>query len=198
MPRLNFVKKARKDIYAHGKLITKIHQRGKNAGKEYITRDRSQPEDDKDTLIIKKGESYYWWQFAFSSKRISKTRPPQSALTQSEYYGWLWDLQDGYTSPDYTDESAFELLQNDIDELIDQLNEQMEELQDKLDSMPEQLQESSDAGMMLQERIDSLENAVNELECISLDYNEDDDAEEIERQFNEYSEEVGNILGGIE
>lgn len=35
MTQATFVKKAQKNIYAQGKLVTKIHKTGKNAGEKY-------------------------------------------------------------------------------------------------------------------------------------------------------------------
>jgi hypothetical protein len=58
MPRVHFVKKARK---AHGN-------------------------------GVEKGDSYYWWEFRYGGKRVSKTYPKRSQLTQSrksEVYGEL-------------------------------------------------------------------------------------------------------------
>lgn len=57
---------------------------------------------------------------------------------------------------------------------------QVEELrnttQESLDNMPENLQNSSTAEL-LQERIDSVENALSEIESIDLDYEEKEDEE---------------------
>ena len=50
-----------------------------------------------------------------------------------------------------------------------------DETQDKLDNMPEQLQEA-DTGQLLQERIEALENAINEFGCLDdLEYEEPDE-----------------------
>ena len=47
---------------------------------------------------IKAGDSYYWWKFMVGGrggpKHYSKERPRLSQLTQSEYLGTLYDLQD--------------------------------------------------------------------------------------------------------
>ena len=49
----------------------------------------------KDNPVAKKGEPYYWWQFAFGTKQYSKTQPARSQLTQSSFLSQLYELQDG-------------------------------------------------------------------------------------------------------
>jgi len=39
----------------------------------------------KDNSVVKKGESYYWWKFAYGSKQYSKEAPSRSQLTQSGF-----------------------------------------------------------------------------------------------------------------
>ena len=55
MAKPTFIKSARKDIYTRGKLVELIHQKGKHAGQKYMKRDRTQPEDENDTIFIHKG-----------------------------------------------------------------------------------------------------------------------------------------------
>lgn len=57
---------------------------------------------------------------------------------------------------------------NSAEDISSELESIRDELQDKLDNMPEQLQES-DSGMLLQERIESLESAIDELENIDIE-----------------------------
>lgn len=68
---------------------------------------------------------------------------------------------------------------------------QKEELEEKYDNIPEQLQDA-DAGCILQERIEGLEDAYNELENLicELDDAENDDATEI---YNEIIEVINSI-----
>ena len=134
MPRLNYVKKARKD-----------------------------------NPVAKKGESYYWWKFRNGGKRYSKERPPRSALTQSAYFGRLWDLQDGWRNDDEQRE-----IEDIVSDIVSVLDEMRDECQESLDNMPDSLQYSP-TGELLQERIDSLENGVSELE--GIDPIDDDDYE---------------------
>lgn len=70
-----------------------------------------------------------------------------------------------------------------IDDIKDVLETQKDQAEDSLSNMPDQLQESSEAGMMLQERIEQLESAISDLEDIDYDTcitdAEEDAAEEI-------------------
>ena len=52
--------------------------------------------------------------------------------------------------------------------IADELSNIRDETQDSLDNMPEGLQEG-DTGQLLQERIDNLESAISDLECIDYD-----------------------------
>lgn len=124
MPRLHFVKKARKDNPA-----------------------------------VKAGESYYWWKFRYAGKRYSKERPRRSQLTQSAYLGTVYDLEDALVA--FGDAADTEGLVLDLDNLRD-------ECENSLDNMPQILQETSESGMLLQERIDALEDGIQLLQDLEL------------------------------
>lgn len=119
---------------------------------------------------IKKGEPYYWWQFAFGPKRFSKTQPTRSQLTQSSFLKSLYDLQDriGKLSAETTEElDAFlEEIRGDIEGMKD-------EVEGSLENMPEHLRESSSSGQLLQERMEGLESWISDLDQITIDYEED-------------------------
>lgn len=81
-----------------------------------------------------------------------------------------------------------ESLKSDLEELRD-------ELQDRLDNMPESLQDS-DTGNTLQERIDSLDEAISELESVDAEFDEEEDGKE---EFEErVKSEIESALGSIE
>lgn len=105
----------------------------------------------------------------------------RSELTTSEYYSWLYDFQDNIN---------IETLE-DAQEALEEIEAQKEELEEKYDNIPEQLQDA-DAGCILQERIEGLEDAYNELENLicELDDAENDDATEI---YNEIIEVINSI-----
>ena len=118
----------------------------------------------KDNKCVKQGESYYWWKFRFGGKRMSKTRPRPSQLTQSAYFGTLYGLTE-YIE-DFNVEPGEEGI---IEELRDEVTSQLEELRDTTqesrDNMPEALQDAP-TGELLQERVDGLESAISEIEGI--------------------------------
>lgn len=129
---------------------------------------------------IKKGESYYWWKFRFGGKRVSKTPPKRSQLTQSAFWGTVFDLQDSAAlSP------CFDDLEAEISNLTGELQSLHDECEQSLENIPEQLREAS-AGSMLQERIECLEEVISELESIDVSFDEPDiDTDETEEAFNE-------------
>ena len=152
--------------------------------------------------VINKGDNYYKIIARFSSPKIrcSNCKPERSELTTSDYLSWLWDLQDHLEERyDFREEGA-------KDELYSEIEEMQSDLQDRFDNIPEQLQ-YADAGQTLQDRIDSLDSAMSDLD--SLDYPcredyEDEDLtdeeidEEYENALEEYETEIAEIVGGIE
>lgn len=177
MARANYVKSAQKDIYQFGKKVEYVSQKGKRSGQTLSKIDRTVPRDGKDLVYIAKGESYYWWQFKNSiSKNISKSRPRNSQLTQSNYLSTLYGIQE--SMEDFSASEASE-----VAEFIDDIKGQLEELKDtteeSLNNMPEGLQQGS-TGELLQERIDALDSAISELEEIDTDYEEPEEDDIIE------------------
>lgn len=154
MPRVHFVKKARKDVA---------------------------------NSDIKAGESYYWWKFRYGRKRVSRTPPKQSQLTQSEFLGTIYDIEEQVQA--LTEESEFE---SEIDSIKDQLETLKSETEEKLSNMPDQLQEG-DVGQMLQERIDELDSMISEYDSIDLEVDEERIKEEVmdgeEKEEDETKEE---------
>lgn len=118
---------------------------------------------------IEKGDSYYWWQFAFRQKQVSKMHPRRSQyMTQSPYLGGIYDIED-----------AINLLTSDeikdgcIDDIINDINNIRDEAESSLDNIPDQLKEAS-AGATLQEYIDNLESWASDLEQVGFDNTDDD------------------------
>lgn len=108
---------------------------------------------------IKKGESYYWWQFNFEHWiHRSKTPPTIAQLIHSPFLSQIATIEQGFQNANYDNwESA-------RDDAISELESMRDECQEKLDNMPEQLQESSSSGQLLQERVENLEEMISELE----------------------------------
>lgn len=135
---------------------------------------------------IKKGESYYWWKFAYGSKQYSKTAPKRSQLTQSAFYAGVYDIEDDLLAGADANDSLPSLR----DDVVSALEELRDTCQESLDNMPEALQEA-DTGQLLQERIDALENAISEFEDLDLEEPTDDDLdmEEVQQQKKESDED---------
>lgn len=170
MARANYVKSAQKNIYENGKYVNYESKKGKRAGQTLSKLDRTVPKDKNDKILIAKGESYYWWQFKNSPKKYSKTRPKASELTQSNYLSQLYEIQERI---DEISADCAEDLESILDDIKSNLESLKEETEGSLENMPESLQ-SSPTGELLQERIDSLDNAISEFEGIDLDYDEPD------------------------
>lgn len=185
MAKANFVKAAQKDIYVNGKRVEYLSEKGKRAGQMKSKTDRSIPRDENDTVLIKKGEPYYWWQFMNGGKHISKYRPRQSQLTQSNYLSQLYAIQEQIEDTDASGFTEAGELESYKDEIVSQLEDLKSECEDSLGNMPEHLQETSTAGELLQERIDALYTAIDELESIDFNYDDSDDDEEAEEENSE-------------
>lgn len=127
---------------------------------------------------IKKGDTYYWWKFRFGGVHKSKTQPKRSQLTQSDFLGQVYDLEDEMTE-------ASEIDQGTIDNWVSTLETLRDECQDKLDNMPEQLQENSSSGQLLQERIDQLEDWISNLENVDCEIDEEAIKSDAEADMNE-------------
>ncbi len=154
------------------------------ARKEYIC--------SKCQKTISPGETYKKITAMYSKPRIvcNDCKVPRSELTSSEYLAWLYDLQDTF---EINDES-------DVESLSEELENQVSELQDRFDNIPESLQDG-DAGTLLQERIDTLESAISDLEQIDFDDIEeepDDEDADAEELLEEKLDEAREILGSLE
>lgn len=171
MARATLVKSAQSDIYSRGKRVEYVSQKGKREGQTLSKIDRTQPFDENDTVLIHKGEPYYWWQFLNGGKNISKTQPRQSQLTQSEFMSQYYSIQEQIEDMAIT---TAEELSEFVESLKSDAETLRDETQEKLDSMPDSLQ-SSPTGELLQERIDEMEEIVSQLENIEVEYEEDMD-----------------------
>ena len=199
MARANFVNKAQKDIFNYGKRVEYVSAKGKREGQTLSKTDRTIPRDDDDTIFIAKGESYYWWQFQNSPKQYSKTRPRASELTQSAYYSTLYSIVEQIE--DFSTDSA-EGLNDFVESIKTELEDLRDTTQESYDNMPENLQYSPTADL-LQERVDSLESAIGEIESINFEYyceDEDDvklmiaEEQSINIEIDGWEDEAQNFL----
>jgi hypothetical protein len=177
--------KARTDIYNQG---IRIPDEKTKSG---YRRDHSQPADENDTIFVKKGETYYSWGMMVGGRGIqrkSKTPPTRSQLTNSEFLGRIYDLEDNV---DWSNVECPEDLQSRRDELVSELQALGEEQSDKLSNMPDGLQQSQ-TGELLEQRAEACENIASEFENVDLDdFEEDLDNEELDEVADTYREENG-------
>lgn len=133
---------------------------------------------------IKKGESYYWWKFRFGGKHVSRTPPKQSQLTKSEFLGTIYDIQDRIS--EITTDSDFE---SEIQDVVSELENLRDECEEKRDNMPEQLQDAP-IGEMLQDRYDSVQEMIDELEAIDLEVDEEDITNDVKENAEKQEDET--------
>jgi predicted RNase H-like nuclease (RuvC/YqgF family) len=143
---------------------------------------------------IKAGEPYYWWKFKNSTKRCSKTRPKPSQLTQSAFKSTVLEWMERLT-PDFDD------LESELDQLKSDVEDLKATTEESLENMPDGLKEG-DTGQLLQERIDTLEAAHDELDSIDITGDFDDvkqeDLDQSKRdRAQEIWDEVQSALGNI-
>lgn len=133
---------------------------------------------------VQKGDTYYWWKFRYGGKCVSKTYPRPSQLTQSEFLGTMYDLQERIEAlvvEDYIDDP--DALRSDLDDIASDIRQLGADCEDRRSNMPEQLQDS-DTGNLLQERADSCSSWADELEGIEPQLPEREDVEaEVETQY---------------
>lgn len=128
-----------------------------------------------DNPAVKRGEGYYWWKLPFGDKSYSKTYPKRSQLTDSDYLGCVYDLQDSIK--EYTWIDREEDFTDMIDEIIDQLSDVRDQCQLNLDNMAPMLH-SAPNGVLLQRRVDACEAALGEISEMDWDSAQFDDEEQ--------------------
>ena len=141
---------------------------------------KAQGECGKCNAKIKEGDGYKWWKFRFGGRRVrclkSECAPKPSDLTQSEFYGTLYDIQDSVETAldEFRNGGEPGDLASALNDAAGQLRDLGEECQGKLDNMPEGLQQG-DTGQLLENRAqeceskaDELESAAGEVESIEL------------------------------
>jgi hypothetical protein len=131
---------------------------------------------------IKKGDSYYYWEFRFGGLHRSKIAPKRSQLTQSEFLGRIYDIEDRISN--ISGDTASDL-QSQAEEIASEIRELAEEQEDKRSNMPDQLQDSA-AGELLQNRADSCNEMADELENIDFDAPND-----VEDEYTAYTPKEG-------
>lgn len=132
---------------------------------------------------IKKGESYYWWKFMQGGrggpKRFSKTAPRRSQLTQSQFYGTLWDLEDQLGELKASGYESVADLESDLESIKGDLESLSSDTQDKFNNMPDGLQQG-DSGRLLETRSSEVDDLVQEFDQLDFSEPEEPSEKEIE------------------
>jgi hypothetical protein len=118
---------------------------------------------------IPKGSEYWWWSFMRGPTVRSLTPPRPWQLTRSEFlsqYLHIGDVTVGSLES-----------WDDVRSLVEELETLRYETQDKYDNMPEGLQ-GGDTGLLLQDRVDGLEEWIGHIEGL-IDEDEEFDAEAV-------------------
>lgn len=138
--------------------------------------------NDIPSIGVKRGESYYWWEFRFGGRHYSKTQPKRSQLTQSAFYSTLYDIQD-----QMSDAPCDEGLESFVEDIISELESLRDDCQSNFDNIPKSLQSGS-SGELLEERVRELEDRIDQLQ--SLDFSTPpENYEEPERNEDESDED---------
>lgn len=154
-------------------------------------------------LGIKKGDSYYWWQFRYGPKHASKTPPRPSQLTQSAFLSTWYGLQERIQDGAFRGLETIEDLESVKDEIYSEIEDLKSETEGNLDNMPDGLKEG-DTGQLLQERIDGLDGVLSELDSVDIsltmgEVKEDLDAKRVTKEVKErYKERLDEIADELE
>ena len=140
----------------------------------------------KDNPVCKAGESYYWWKFRYGGKRYSLTRPRASQLTQSEYLGQIYEMEEEVSDSTPEDRDELESIRDDMSSRLQDLGSEQSE---KRYNMPDALQDS-DSGMLLEEREQACEAAADALDSLDLDFEPETQREDFEDPDDEEQEEA--------
>jgi len=160
--------------------MPRVHRR--KAAKNY-------PEDG-----IKKGDIYYTWKFRWRRPCRSLKRPRPSQLTQSEFLGQAYSLQEqveDMESPALSEgEDGVSNFADNLRTIADEVRSLGEEQADKVYNMPESLQESETADLLNQrnEACESLSDEIEQAadEISSMDASACEDDEDLQSEIQSY------------
>jgi len=175
---------ARTDRYTHGKKVPSTKT------KSGFRIDKSQPRDEDDRLFCKKGDSYFKWQFKGGSPQFSLTPPKQSQLTQNPFYGALYSIGEELEEldpKDYMDEpTSLEVYK---EEVLSQIQEMLDELEEKQGNMECAGLENVPSYEIVSERLDAVQNWLDEMENIDCELDFETIREEVDSDMEEDTEE---------
>jgi hypothetical protein len=141
---------------------------------------------------IKRGEAYYWWKFRYGGKNRQKTPPKASQLTQSEFMGTIYDIEERIAA--LSSSEGIESLQADVASLAEELRNLGSEQDDKRNNMPDSLQDS-ETGQLLESRQQACEEMADALEDVDLDIEKEEG--ESEEDFQGRIDDAITELQGV-
>lgn len=161
---------------------------------ELIQKSRKEYRCGKCGKVIEASSPYYriTGMYMPTRFRCKDCIPERSELTTSDYLSWLYNMQDHFD--DLYDFEGDGILE----EISEELSNKADELQGRLDEMPEAFQDTSDAGIQLSERIESLQDAQNEVDCLEYPDREDDEYQvEDDESTAVFDEELASALSQV-
>lgn len=128
-----------------------------------VNKSRKEFKCSKCGQVIPIGSAYYRGElnFAHAIIRCSKCKLQPWEVTTSDYKLSVGNII-------YNWKQEYGVDENTVEQLADELDSIRDDLQERLDNMPEGLQEG-DAGQILQDRIDGLDSAIDELNNIDVE-----------------------------
>lgn len=152
-----------------------------------IKKSRKECRCSKCGQVIPVGSQYYRGTLNFNPDiiRCNNCKLESWEVTTSDYqinvgnivYRWYESFGSSETAPE---------------EISSELESIRDDLQDRLDNMPEGLQDA-DTGMMLQERIEKLEGAMNELDNIDTDSLKQEVIDEYNQELDDNDKEIEEL-----
>lgn len=141
----------------------------------HVSKSRKSPgKCHKCGCTIHKGESYRWFQFAFSPKTIRCAKPEcmptRSDLTRSEFYRSLFAIEDAFSKAMGAGKQAVDptIVASAARDAAEELRNLASECEDKRSNMPEGLQDS-DTGQLLETRAQECNDKADEIESYADD-----------------------------
>ena len=112
-------------------------------------------------------------------------------MTGSEFLSTMYAIEDDEIQG-VSIEAIVADAQSVIDNIVGQLEELRDETEGRRDNMPEQLQDAP-TGEILQNRVDSVEEMLSELEDVDLEIDEELSKEEKQERYEEIQQAIQDV-----
>ena len=147
---------------------------------------------------IEKGEEYYRFSLTrFQVPRILclACKPTRSQMTGSDFLSTMYGIEDDSIAKLTTGD--MEDAQSAVEAIVGELEELRDETEERHENMPEQLQDAP-TGELLQGRVDSVQEMIDELEAVDIDIDDELTTCEKEERKEEILGELTSICYGGE